>query len=82
MNGALLWIPAGFGHGFCVIGDQIADVLYMTTAEYCPETEGGILWNDSDLAIDWPLSEPQLSARDVELPTFADFRADPPAWRE
>ena len=82
LNGQLLWIPAGFAHGFCVIGDEPADVLYNTTAEYEPKTEGGIVWNDPDLAIEWPLSEPQLSARDLELPTFADFRADPPDWRE
>jgi len=82
MNANLLWIPPGFGHGFCVIGDEVADVLYMATAEYNSATENGIVWNDPDLAIEWPLSEPQLSQRDGELQTFAEYRTNPPAWQE
>ncbi|MBV9240478.1 MAG: dTDP-4-dehydrorhamnose 3,5-epimerase family protein, partial [Acidobacteria bacterium] len=82
LNGLLLWIPTGFAHGFCVIGDESADVLYKTTAEYDPSGEGGISWNDPDLAIDWPIANPRLSDRDRELPTFAAYRANPPAWRE
>jgi len=82
VNGLLLWIPVGFAHGFCVIGDEPADVLYQTTAEYEPTTEGGIVWNDPDLAIEWPVSEPKLSQRDLKLPTFAEYRANPPEWQE
>ena len=81
-NGLLLWIPAGFAHGFCVTGEEPADVIYQTTAEYEPATEGGIIWNDPDLAIDWPIERPQLSQRDLELPTFADYRRNPPVWQE
>lgn len=82
VNGKLLWIPAGFAHGFIVTGDEPADVLYKTTAEYESATEGGIIWNDPDLAIEWPVKEPQLSKRDLDLPTFADYRANPPVWSE
>ncbi|HEV7699980.1 MAG TPA: dTDP-4-dehydrorhamnose 3,5-epimerase [Pyrinomonadaceae bacterium] len=80
MNGCLLWIPQGFGHGFCVLGDESADVLYKTTAEYEPAAEGGIIWNDPDLKIEWPLAEPTISQRDTELATFAEYRARPPRW--
>jgi dTDP-4-dehydrorhamnose 3,5-epimerase len=82
VNGQLLWIPAGVGHGFLVLGDEPADVLYKTTAEYDPSGEGGIIWNDPDLAIDWPIKEPQLSKRDLALSTFAEYRANPPKWTE
>jgi dTDP-4-dehydrorhamnose 3,5-epimerase len=81
MNGCLLWIPPGFGHGFCVLGDESADVLYKTTAEYEPTTEGGILWDDPELAVEWPLAGPALSDRDKKLQTFAEYRSNPPAWR-
>src|SRR3954469_23419414 len=50
-DGRLLWIPSGFAHGFCVLGDGPADVLYKVDHLYNRETEGGILWDDPDLAI-------------------------------
>jgi dTDP-4-dehydrorhamnose 3,5-epimerase len=60
----MLWIPAGFAHGFCVISD-FAEVLYKTTDFYSPEHERSILWNDPDLGIPWPLDgAPTLSAKD------------------
>ncbi|HEY2848141.1 MAG TPA: dTDP-4-dehydrorhamnose 3,5-epimerase family protein, partial [Pyrinomonadaceae bacterium] len=65
-----------------VMGEESADVLYKTTAEYTPETEGGIIWNDPELAIEWPLNNPWLSARDLELPNFSNYSATPPAWSE
>jgi len=80
LNGRLLWIPAGFAHGFCVLGNEAADVLYMTTAEYDASTDSGILWNDADLGIGWPVADPQLSPRDRELPAFAEYKQDPPNW--
>jgi len=80
MNGLLLWIPAGFAHGFCVLGDQPADVLYKTTAEYNAPNEGGIMWDDPELAVEWPIDDPTISGRDSALPTFADYRAAPPEW--
>ena len=81
LNGRLLWIPPGFGHGFCVLGDEPADLLYKVDAPYNPSGEGGIAWDDSELAIPWPIGEPTVSARDRELPSFAEYRADPIRWR-
>ncbi|MEO6050903.1 MAG: dTDP-4-dehydrorhamnose 3,5-epimerase, partial [Pyrinomonadaceae bacterium] len=80
MNGRLLWMPAGFAHGFCVLGNESADVLYKVDAEYNPSTENGILWSDPELAIRWPLSNPGLSERDSNLPSFQDYRAQPVDW--
>ena len=80
LSGKLLWIPAGFGHGFTVLGDESADVLYKTTAEYNPSAEDGIRWDDPDLAIKWPVDVPAVSERDHGLQSFADYRLNPPRW--
>ncbi len=74
LNGKLLWIPSGFAHGFCVTGNQPADVFYKVDAFYNPATEAGIAWNDPELAIDWPCRNPTLSARDQALPTLQNLR--------
>lgn len=63
-NRRMLWIPAGFAHGFLVLSDY-AEFLYKTTDYWAPEHERCIAWNDPDLAIAWPLAgEPVLSAKD------------------
>ncbi len=63
-NHRQLWIPPGFAHGFLVVSDN-AEFLYKTTDYYAPEFERSLLWNDTALAIDWPLSAaPILSAKD------------------
>jgi dTDP-4-dehydrorhamnose 3,5-epimerase len=77
MNGLLLWIPPGFAHGFCVLGDEPADVLYKITSEYNALAEGGISWDDPELAIDWPMTTPELSKRDRGLQSFADYCGKP-----
>lgn len=67
----MLYVPAGFAHGFCVLSDR-ADVVYKATAEYAPDLDRGILWNDPELQIAWPVQTPNLSSRDARLPPFRD----------
>jgi dTDP-4-dehydrorhamnose 3,5-epimerase len=76
-NGRLLWIPAGFAHGFCVLGNEDADVMYKVDAAYSPKTEGGILYSDPDLKIDWPDKDPIVSGKDKVLPGFASYSKNP-----
>jgi len=66
----MLWIPPGFAHGFVSLEDE-TDVLYKITADYAPDLERGIIWNDPDLAIDWPDRKPLLSRRDQGFPRFS-----------
>ena len=67
-NKRMMWIPPGFAHGFLVLSEY-AEFLYKTTDYYAPELERGVLWNDPDLAIEWPISgEPVLSAKDAQSP--------------
>ncbi len=73
-NGKLLWIPHGFAHGFCVLGETPADVLYKVDGLYNPDSEGGILWNDPELKISWPIENPIVSKRDQALPQFEEWR--------
>jgi dTDP-4-dehydrorhamnose 3,5-epimerase len=67
-----LFIPDGFGHGFCVLSDE-ADIAYMLSDYYDPEREQGVAWNDPELAIEWPVGEPILSDRDRRAPTLAEL---------
>lgn len=69
-NGRQLWVPPGFAHGFAALSDR-TDVLYKCTDVYHPDDEGGLLWNDPALGIDWPVSEPILSERDRMHPPLA-----------
>ena len=70
-NGLLLYLPPGFAHGFRVLSET-ADVLYKVTREYSPGRDRGIIWNDPEIAIDWPLANPILSAKDAHLPFLKD----------
>ncbi len=74
-NRKMLYVPEGFAHGFCVLSDH-ADVVYKVTAEYAPDLERGIVWNDPDLSIAWPVSAPLLSPKDSDLPLFRDTETD------
>jgi dTDP-4-dehydrorhamnose 3,5-epimerase len=80
-NRMSLWIPPGFAHGFCVIGDEPADVVYKVDVYYNPEGEGGIHWADRELAIRWPVSNPMVSEKDQNLSGFVAYRANPVDWR-
>lgn len=79
-NGLLFMIPSGFAHGFCVLGDEPADMFYKVTSVYNAVGESGISYNDPELAIDWPITNPLLSDRDKKLPSFAAYKQSPPAW--
>lgn len=69
-----LYIPAGFGHGFCLLSDE-ADVIYRLSTYYDPELESGVAWDDPDLGIEWPISDPTLSERDRSAPKLAELAA-------
>lgn len=71
-----MFVPRGFGHGFLTLS-EVAEVQYKCTNYYTPEAEGVIAWNDPDLAISWPCSEPILSARDRQGMSLADYVTNP-----
>jgi dTDP-4-dehydrorhamnose 3,5-epimerase len=68
-NKIQFYIPPGFAHGFCVLSDS-ADFQYKCTDFYDPSDEGGLIWNDSILNIDWPIKDPILSEKDKILPSL------------
>lgn len=75
-NRNMLYIPKQFAHGFLVLSQE-AVLHYLCGDRYDPESESGILWNDPELGIDWPLEpgvKPLLSPRDQKFPTFAEYR--------
>lgn len=65
------WIPEGFAHGFCVLS-EFATFTYQCTALYDAKADAGIRWNDAELGIDWPLSDPLLSDKDGKTPFLRD----------
>jgi dTDP-4-dehydrorhamnose 3,5-epimerase len=69
------WIPEGFAHGFCVVSDY-ATFSYQCTALYDAKADAGVRWNDAALGIDWPISAPQLSEKDLKAPLLADVPAE------
>lgn len=80
-NGLLFWVPAGFAHGFCVLGDEPADVVYKVDSYYNPKGENGIRFDDKDLNISWPVKDPILSDRDRGLASWRDYCKNPPSWK-
>ncbi len=76
-NALMLWVPAGFAHGFSVQGDSSADVIYKVNGKYNPEGEGGIVYNDPDLKIDWKVSRPIVNEKDLKLSSFAEYKKNP-----
>lgn len=70
-----LWVAPGLAHGFCVTSDS-ADLFYKCTEYYHPEDDAGIRWNDPDIGVVWPFTDPILSAKDKVTPFFRDFFPD------
>jgi dTDP-4-dehydrorhamnose 3,5-epimerase len=72
-NHRQIWVSPGYAHGFCVLSD-VADFQYKCTDLYFPEAEDGLIWNDPEVGIDWPIETPKLSEKDMKLPTLAQIR--------
>jgi len=67
-----LFIPPGYAHGYCVLSD-FAIVMYKCTEYYYADEQKGIIWNDNNIGIDWPISNPILSDKDNKLPLLASI---------
>ncbi len=74
-NKTMLWVPEGFAHGFSTLEDNTI-FLYKCTNYYNKESEGCLLWNDSQLNIDWKLNNPTLSDKDKVGMPFSDFKSN------
>jgi len=75
-NRRQLLVPVGFGHAFLTLSD-IAEVQYKCSGYYTPAAEGAIAWNDPEVAIDWPIKDPTVSAKDRGAPTLEAYRTSP-----
>ena len=67
-----LYIPRGFAHGFVVLSD-VAEVVYKVDNVYAPDYEGGLIWNDPDVNIQWPIEDPIVSSKDQKWPTLREL---------
>jgi dTDP-4-dehydrorhamnose 3,5-epimerase len=74
-NGLVLYIPAGFAHGFSALTD--ADVMYKVDGLYNKAGEGGIVYNDADINVDWQVKNPIVSGKDQELQSFKTYSQNP-----
>jgi dTDP-4-dehydrorhamnose 3,5-epimerase len=77
-NKKLVWAPAGFARGFCVLSD-FAELQYKCTGLYSNKGESGIRWNDPAVGIEWPIKDPELSEKDRNAQSLADWLASPNA---
>jgi dTDP-4-dehydrorhamnose 3,5-epimerase len=76
-NRKSIFIPDGFAHGFCAIGNEPAQVLYKVSNNYNKSSEGGILYNDKNLNIEWPVKNPIISEKDLQLESFTKYAENP-----
>lgn len=76
VNKLQLFAPAGFARGFCVLSD-FAEIQYLCTGIYSNKCESGIKWNDTDIGIDWPVSEPITSEKDDKAQTLSEWLSKP-----
>ena len=72
-NKKMLYIPRGFAHGFLVLSER-ADVIYKVDNIYAPDHEGGLIYNDPDVDIDWPIDNPFVSDKDKNWPTLNELK--------
>jgi dTDP-4-dehydrorhamnose 3,5-epimerase len=77
-NKKQLWAPHNFARGFCVLS-EFAEIQYKCTGVYNPRAEGGILWNDPAIGIEWPFQDPIVSQKDANAPTLAQWLKTEPA---
>ena len=70
-----LWIPEGFAHGFCVLSER-ATFTYQCTTLYDSATDAAICWNDAQIGVDWPISQPLISDKDAKAPLLANVPVD------
>ena len=73
-NRKIFWIPPGFAHGFMSLEDNTI-FSYKCTELYNKDSEGSLLWNDIDLAIDWGIEDPLVSEKDMLAASFKDFES-------
>lgn len=75
-NKRMFWVPEGFAHGFVTLEDG-TDFLYKCTAQYCPENEQALLWNDPEVGIEWPIDSAciRLSEKDQAAASFSSIEA-------
>ncbi|KKQ45577.1 MAG: putative dTDP-4-dehydrorhamnose 3,5-epimerase [Candidatus Moranbacteria bacterium GW2011_GWC2_37_8] len=73
-NFQMLFVPRGFAHGFMTLEDN-TEFQYKCDNYYAPESEGGLMWNDSEFGIDWPIENPILSDKDQKHPSFNEFNS-------
>jgi len=71
-TGRMLYLPPGLAHGYMVLS-EVADLAYKVTAEYAPELDTGIRWDDPQIGVGWPFQDPTLSQKDLELPFLGEI---------